>query len=72
MPIRAVAWLLYRWARGIRALRVAGELVRIELDEPHDRDERFWTGEVVEVVQASDVAWNPRGLLPGPGHGQGA
>ena len=27
------------------------ELVRVELDEPHDRDDRFWTGEVVEVLE---------------------
>ena len=25
-----------------------GELVRVALDEPHDREDRFWTGEVVE------------------------
>ena len=24
-----------------------GELVRVVLDEPHDRDDRYWTGEVV-------------------------
>lgn len=43
-----------------------GELVRIELDEPHDRDERFWTGEVVEVVQASDDRVEPAWALAGP------
>ena len=43
-----------------------GELVRIELDEPHDRDERFWTGEVVEVVQASDDRGEPAWALAGP------
>lgn len=25
-----------------------GELVQVALDEPHDRDDRYWTGEVVE------------------------
>ena len=34
-----------------------GELVRVELDEPHDREERFWTGEVVEVLEASDIPY---------------
>lgn len=43
-----------------------GELVRIELDEPHDRDERFWTGEVVEVLEASDDRVEPAWTLAGP------
>lgn len=43
-----------------------GELVRIELDEPHDRDERFWTGEVVEVLEASDDRVEPAWPLAGP------
>lgn len=28
-----------------------GELVRVALDEPHDREDRFWTGEVDEVLE---------------------
>lgn len=43
-----------------------GELVRIELDEPHDRDERFWTGEVVEVLEASAGRVEPAWALAGP------
>ena len=43
-----------------------GELVRIELDEPHDRDERFWTGEVVEVLAASPDRVEPAWPLAGP------
>ncbi|MBW3080576.1 class I SAM-dependent RNA methyltransferase [Bifidobacterium saguinibicoloris] len=43
-----------------------GELVRIVLDEPHDRDERFWTGEVVEVVEASPDRVDPAWPLAGP------
>ena len=31
-----------------------GELVRVVLDEPHDREDRFWTGEVTEVLEASE------------------
>ena len=43
-----------------------GELVRIELDEPHDRDERFWTGEVVEVLEANADRVEPAWTLAGP------
>lgn len=43
-----------------------GELVRIELDEPHDRDERFWTGEVVEVLEANADRVEPAWALAGP------
>lgn len=43
-----------------------GELVRIELDEPHDRDDRFWTGEVVEVLEPSEDRVNPAWPLAGP------
>lgn len=43
-----------------------GELVRIELDEPHDRDERFWTGEVVEVLETNADRVEPAWALAGP------
>ena len=43
-----------------------GELVRIELDEPCDRDDRFWTGEVVEVLEPSDDRVEPAWPLAGP------
>lgn len=43
-----------------------GELVRIKLDEPHDRDERFWTGEVVEVLEANADRVEPAWALAGP------
>ncbi|NEG54435.1 class I SAM-dependent RNA methyltransferase [Bifidobacterium platyrrhinorum] len=43
-----------------------GELVRVRLDEPHDRDDRFWTGEVVEVVEPSEDRVEPAWPLAGP------
>lgn len=43
-----------------------GELVRVELDEPTNRDDRFWTGEVVEVLEASDARVEPAWPLAGP------
>lgn len=43
-----------------------GELVRIALDEPHDREDRFWTGEVVEVLEASEDRAEPVWPLAGP------
>ncbi|WP_300768484.1 class I SAM-dependent RNA methyltransferase [uncultured Bifidobacterium sp.] len=43
-----------------------GELVDIELDEPHDRDGRFWTGEVVGVREASGDRCDPAWPLAGP------
>ncbi|TPF94648.1 class I SAM-dependent RNA methyltransferase [Bifidobacterium sp. UTBIF-78] len=43
-----------------------GELDRIELDEPHDRDDRFWTGEVVEVIEPSEDRVEPAWPLAGP------
>ena len=43
-----------------------GELNRIELDEPHDRDDRFWTGEVVEVLEPSEDRVEPAWPLAGP------
>ena len=43
-----------------------GELVRIELDEPHDRDDRFWTAEVTEVLEPSPDRVEPAWPLAGP------
>jgi tRNA/tmRNA/rRNA uracil-C5-methylase (TrmA/RlmC/RlmD family) len=43
-----------------------GEKVRIVLDEPHERDDRFWTGEVVEVLEASEFRVEPAWKLAGP------
>ncbi|WEV63525.1 RNA methyltransferase [Bifidobacterium sp. ESL0732] len=43
-----------------------GELDTIELDEPHNRDDRFWTGEVIEVVEASEDRVEPLWPLAGP------
>lgn len=43
-----------------------GELVRIELDEPCDRTDRFWTGEVVEVLDANEHRVSPPWALAGP------
>lgn len=43
-----------------------GELVRVALDEPHDREDRFWTGEVVEVLEASKDRTDPIWSLAGP------
>ena len=43
-----------------------GELVRIELDEPHERKDRFWTGEVIEVLEASELRVPPAWPLAGP------
>ena len=43
-----------------------GELVRIELDEPHNRDDRFWTGEVIDVIEPSEDRATPAWPLAGP------
>lgn len=43
-----------------------GELVKIVLDEPYNRDDRFWTGEVVEVVEASPDRVESSWPLAGP------
>ncbi|PJM75222.1 class I SAM-dependent RNA methyltransferase [Bifidobacterium simiarum] len=43
-----------------------GELVTIALDEPHDRDDRFWTGEVTEVIEPSEDRVEPAWPLAGP------
>ena len=43
-----------------------GELVQVALDEPHDRDDRYWTGEVVEVIEPSPDRVYPAWPLAGP------
>jgi tRNA/tmRNA/rRNA uracil-C5-methylase (TrmA/RlmC/RlmD family) len=43
-----------------------GELVHIELDEPHERKDRFWTGEVVDVLEPSSLRVSPPWPLAGP------
>ncbi|KAB7791382.1 RNA methyltransferase [Bifidobacterium leontopitheci] len=43
-----------------------GELVDVRLDEPHDRDDRYWTGEVVNVLEAGDDRVEPAWPLAGP------
>lgn len=43
-----------------------GELVRIALDEPHERTDRFWTGEVIEVIEPSEFRVTPAWELAGP------
>lgn len=43
-----------------------GELVTITLDEPCNRDDRFWTGEVTEVLEPSADRVEPAWPLAGP------
>lgn len=43
-----------------------GERVRILIDEPHNRKDRFWTGEVIEVIAASPDRVKPVWPLAGP------
>lgn len=43
-----------------------GELVEIELDEPHNRKNRFATGEVVDVLEPSPYRVEPVWPLAGP------
>lgn len=43
-----------------------GELVQVQLDEPHNRDDRFWTGETVRVLEASPERVDPAWPLAGP------
>lgn len=43
-----------------------GELVTVTLDEPHNRDDRFWTGEVTEVLEPSNQRVEPAWPLAGP------
>lgn len=43
-----------------------GEKDRITLDEPHDRQDRFWTGEVTEVLSPSPLRVKPAWKLAGP------
>lgn len=53
-----------------------GELLRITVDEPHDREDRFWTAEVDEVLEASPervpYAWPLAGPLSAGGGVGGA
>lgn len=43
-----------------------GELDEVVLDEPHERKDRFWTGEVVAVHEASAERVSPAWQLAGP------
>ncbi|WP_418968433.1 class I SAM-dependent RNA methyltransferase [Alloscardovia omnicolens] len=43
-----------------------GEKVRIRIDEPHNRKDRFWTAEVTEVYEASSDRVEPAWPLAGP------
>lgn len=43
-----------------------GERALIRLDEPHERDDRFWTAETVRVLEASDDRVDPVWPLAGP------
>lgn len=43
-----------------------GELVNVRLDEPHDRDDRFWTGEVIDVIEPNADRVEPAWPLAGP------
>ncbi len=53
-----------------------GELLRVTVDEPHDREDRFWTAEVDEVIEASServpYAWPLAGPLSSGGGVGGA
>ncbi len=40
--------------------------MQVALDEPHDRDDRYWTGEVVEVIEPSPDRVDPAWPLAGP------
>ncbi|WP_314686657.1 TRAM domain-containing protein [uncultured Bifidobacterium sp.] len=42
------------------------ELVTVELDEPHEREDRFWTGEVVAVQEPNPERREPVWPLAGP------
>jgi tRNA/tmRNA/rRNA uracil-C5-methylase (TrmA/RlmC/RlmD family) len=43
-----------------------GEKVRIHLDEPYNRQDRFWTGEVTDVLESSPLRVEPAWKLAGP------
>lgn len=53
-----------------------GELLRVTVDEPHDREDRFWTAEVDEVIEPSPdrvpYAWPLAGPLSAGGGVGGA
>ncbi|TCD54651.1 class I SAM-dependent RNA methyltransferase [Alloscardovia theropitheci] len=43
-----------------------GEKVRVRIDEPHNRRDRFWTAEVTKVYEESPYRVEPSWLLAGP------
>ncbi|OTA26377.1 RNA methyltransferase [Alloscardovia macacae] len=43
-----------------------GEKVRVRIDEPHNRKDRFWTAEVTKVYDASEYRVDPSWPLAGP------
>ncbi len=45
---------------------LSGEKVKIRVDEPHERKDRFWTGEVIEVLEANEHRIDPVWPLAGP------
>lgn len=43
-----------------------GEKVRVRIDEPHNRKDRFWTAEVTKVYEPSEYRVEPSWPLAGP------
>ena len=43
-----------------------GERLIVRLDEPHNRNDRFWTGETVKVLEASEYRTEPAWKQAGP------
>lgn len=43
-----------------------GEKVRVRIDEPHNRKDRFWTAEVTDVYEANPYRVEPSWTLAGP------